>query len=263
MPLSKDDRAWRAVGAGCFGALLGVLLGLSVTPVVSVAVTAGFALVGGIVGFAASKRGDGGEGTEPSRPSGLLVAALSAGCIAGIGAGVHARTHRLLEPSLDERMAELQTETGLDQEAARQLVLLERFGSTARHLVAEERIRGTKTLVDSLVEAGFAKEQALEIVGARLRAAAEQPVESEVAAAGSGSTVLFMSEQDQSKCEERAEIVFESEEQMRTILGEFEDVRVRSIPARVDTLGLGAAEKLVVARAMLRLACDFGTGDEE
>ena len=261
----KRERLARPVGAFFFGGLLGWLLGLSVTPVVSTAVTAGFALVGGIVTVAVAKRKKAAEDDAPPPPriSGVLVAALAVGCIAGGALGIRTRTHRTLEPSLDQRIAELEA-TGVSEAGARRLVLLERFGPAAQRLVDDERVMSAKLLVDALEQAGFERDAALEIVAGMLSETSSGGQGGSTAGTSSANTsagVFFHSPEDLSDCRRAANTAFANDEELTRTLGEFDDRNIRSIGARAGLLGLPEEARLRVARAMLSLACEVAKND--
>lgn len=94
----------KLLSATTMGILIGLMVGLSSSPIVAATVTAAFALVGAAIGI------KGGEATRLARTdvaTAASIASFALTCAIGIVLGTIARTHRWLEPSTHDHRRRL------------------------------------------------------------------------------------------------------------------------------------------------------------
>ncbi|WP_424990780.1 hypothetical protein [Fluviibacterium sp. S390] len=110
-------------GAG-MGLLLGTVMGLTTTPVVSVVVGALAALLGVFMGL----DGSGDDSGRTPRVNGVRIGALGAAAVIGFGLGLYVRINNPLAESPVDQMARWAEALPEDPTLAKQMMLYERTG---------------------------------------------------------------------------------------------------------------------------------------
>lgn len=106
------------------GALVGFLIGLSISQVVGILLGALTSLLVTFFGLRETQSTDAATGNNPSK---TLISSFSIGCIVFILIGVHLRSRNSLAPSADYYRSEL-SDLHLDSNQVKRIVLLKRYG---------------------------------------------------------------------------------------------------------------------------------------
>lgn len=114
-------------GLGTFGLLIGLLAGLSSSPIVATIVSALMPLLAGLV-YWKSKGAD--NASAQFRPAAVGIGCFSLAAIVGVLSGIWTRTHGLLSPAPSARVA-IWREAGLQQSEAISVAMREYDGSLA------------------------------------------------------------------------------------------------------------------------------------
>jgi hypothetical protein len=123
-PRARNDAiALDLFGAGSLGILLGILIGMSASPTVSIVITALVALLAGLFGL--SEKSTFAISPDGARRLGAFAIAATLASLLG----VWMRTHETLSPSLDQQRATLR-ELGLADKSKEQIEMLKflRYG---------------------------------------------------------------------------------------------------------------------------------------
>ena len=118
--------AFPSVGIGL---LVGVLVGLSVSPVVAGLLTTLGGLLATLLGLQQDSTGDSGTALSRLRVNGVRIGAFGFASVLGVAGGLYVRNHNVFTPPVKEQIAAWQ-EAGYSREEAKQFVALQRFGLT-------------------------------------------------------------------------------------------------------------------------------------
>lgn len=141
------------LGGAAIGILLGLMIGLSATPVVSMVISGLVALLGGLFGLSES---------SPFKPSlasarRLIGFALAAAILTPVG--MHVRTHNSFAPSLADQKADLATigyADGSDEQ--REMLLYLRYGLLPKQATEAEKASVQQSVLYSDLPAGLCGE---------------------------------------------------------------------------------------------------------
>jgi len=118
--------AFPSVGIGL---LVGVLVGLSVSPVVAGLLTTLGGLLATLLGLQQDSTGDSGTALSRLRVNGVRIGAFGFASVLGVAGGLYVRNHNVFTPPVKEQIAAWQ-EAGYSRDEAKQFVALQRFGLT-------------------------------------------------------------------------------------------------------------------------------------
>ncbi len=116
------------------GSLIGILLGLSSSPVVGLVVGSITALLASLIGLKTPATDDSDSQVLTSsqlKLAGIRTGSFGLACVLGIVVGIYMRTHNVLspvEPTLEVQFNEL-TQIGFSPKEARDLLVIKRFGN--------------------------------------------------------------------------------------------------------------------------------------
>jgi hypothetical protein len=131
-PLASESRsgllgeAFPSLGIGLF---VGVLVALSLTPVVAGLLTTLGGLLAAMLGLQQEPGSEGGTSLSRLRMNGARIGAFGFAAVLGLALGLYARNHDVFTAPVKDQIASWQ-EAGYSPEEARQFVALQRFGLT-------------------------------------------------------------------------------------------------------------------------------------
>ena len=111
------------------GLLVGVLVGLSLTPVVAGILTTLGGLLAAMLGLQQEPGGESSTALSRLRMKGVRIGAFGLATVLGVAAGLYARNHDLFTPPVKDQIVRWQ-EAGYSRDEAKQFVALQRFGLT-------------------------------------------------------------------------------------------------------------------------------------
>lgn len=118
--VGREERLLQTLSALSLGALVGILVGLSIHAVVGSTLTALLALLGGYFGLRENER--------PLGLSGLRIGVFSLACLTAIIASLYIRTHNLLSPDLEGELNNLKARHVLRGDDVRLIILFRKYG---------------------------------------------------------------------------------------------------------------------------------------
>lgn len=126
--MSKNDAAQEFGAGASIGMLIGLIMGLSASPVVSTVLGA---LAAGLLGILGINAGGSKEDNNTTRSRGAVrVLGFGFFCATFVLVGILLRTHNTLAPSLAAQDQELASSSSLSKAEQHQILLLKAFGLT-------------------------------------------------------------------------------------------------------------------------------------